>query len=289
MRRLHWVRAADGTQLALHFHEPTMLGLGTPPVLLTNGIGTTENFWRHLLADLTKDHRVAHWDYRAHGSTGPSVSGDYSLPTQARDLEKVTEDVLARTSGGPPIHIAFSMGVAVLFELYRKRPDLVRSMVLIGGSPDAPGSGRIPAPVMKGLRSGVARLTPFVPTLQPLIGAALTSRPVYAAGRALGVLQPRAPKDDIAFMMQGMARMNLQAWAQTLSGLLAANGSDVLPTVQVPVLIIAAAKDVLMPLAQMRRLRDALPRARYVEVADAGHAGMLEAGDEMAAEIRRFL
>ncbi len=47
-------------------------------MLLTNGIGTTENFWRHLVAELRRDHRTVHWDYRGHGASERSASGDYS-------------------------------------------------------------------------------------------------------------------------------------------------------------------------------------------------------------------
>lgn len=286
MRALHWVTAADGSRLACHFHEATQKKATAPAVVLTNGIGTTENFWRHLLAELTKDHTVAHWDYRAHGSSPAGKSGDYGLQTQARDLEKVTEDVMARTGSTAPVHVAFSMGVAVVIELYRTRPDLVSKLVLIGGAPDAPGV--LPDAVLRAVRQGLRKVTPAVPALQPVAARVLRSKLLYRAGRALGVLQPRAPRDDIEHMMDAMARMNLQAWVQTLDGLLGAHGSDVLPRVTVPVLIIAAQKDVLMPLKQLQRMRDALPHARFVEVAEAGHAGMLEAGDEMARAIRHF-
>lgn len=289
VRRLLWVHANDGTRLACHFHEPREPKEGAPPLVMTNGIGTTENFWRPLLTELTKDHRVAHWDYRAHGSSAAAGKDGYALATQAADLARVTEAVMERSSGRVPVHVAFSMGVAVVFELYRTRPDLVRSLVLIGGAPDAPMTGVLPDRLLAAVRLGVRRITPIVPTLQPALARALNARGLYALGRALGVLRPRAPRGDIDAMMQAMARMDLHAWALTLQGLLGARGSNVLPSVKVPALIIAALDDVLMPIAQMRRLRDALPKAKYVEVADAGHAGLLEAGDEIARAVRYFL
>ncbi|MFY0577428.1 alpha/beta fold hydrolase [Cystobacter fuscus] len=67
-----FITAPDGTRVAYHTHaaaqgEPASDFLSRPVVLLTNGIGTTENFWRHLVMDLERDHRVVHWDYRGHG------------------------------------------------------------------------------------------------------------------------------------------------------------------------------------------------------------------------------
>jgi pimeloyl-ACP methyl ester carboxylesterase len=291
-RTLHRVTAFDGTQIAWHSHEPEAVAAGAPAIVLTNGIGTTENFWRHLLHELTRDHRVGHWDYRAHGSSELSVSGDYSLQTQAADLARVTADVMQKTGSPAPIHIAFSMGVAVLLELYRTNPELVRTMVLIGGSPDAPGVG-LPFFKLPGtgwaVRKALAAVTPLAPVFRPALRAATKTRLLYGAGRALGVLQPLAPRDDIELFLTAIAQMDLGAYLRTLSGLMDAHGSDVLPHVRVPVLIIAAQKDTLMPLSQMKALRDALPSAKYVEIPDAGHAGMLEAGEKMASEIRAFL
>ena len=291
-RTFQSVVAPDGTRVAWHSHEPAVHNPLLPPIVLTNGIGTTENFWRHLLTELTRDHRVAHWDYRAHGSSQRSASGDYSLQTQAADLARVTTDVMARNHVPAPVQIAFSMGVAVLFELYRTRPELVGAMVLIGGSPDAPGTGtpflRLPG-MPWALRHAVAALTPIAPAFRPALRAAVRTRLLYGAGRALGVLQPLAPRDEVEVFLAALARMDLEAYLRTLQGLLQAHGSDVLPRVNVPVLILAAQKDLLMPLSQMRAMAAALPSATYVEVADAGHAGMLEAGEEMARQIRAFL
>ncbi|MDP1822572.1 MAG: alpha/beta hydrolase [Archangium sp.] len=280
------VEAADGTPITFHTHGTS----GGPVVLLTNGIGTTENFWRHLVDDLSIDHTVVHWDYRGHGNTPRSASGDYSLATQADDLARVTRRV--RESGRPPVHIAFSMGVAVLLELYRKEPGLVRAMALLAGAPDAPGTGtalfRVPGS-LAAARAMAALATPVVPFFAPVVKAFLRSRLPYPFARMMGVLQPHAPRQDIDEFLQGVASMDPLAYWRTLRGLLAARGSDVLPTVSVPVLIVAAAQDLLMPLSQVEKMRRGLPHASYVLIDEAGHAGLVEKGPEMARAVRDLL
>jgi len=281
------VQAADGTPIAFHTH-----GEATgPTVLLTNGIGTTENFWRFLIADLVHDHTVVHWDYRGHGSTPLAFSGDYSMRTHADDLARVTRQVMER-GGPPPVHVGFSMGVAVLLELYRTHPELVRALVLIAGAPDAPGTGtwlfKLPGS-LAAARGLAALATPVVPLLAPALRAFMRSSLPYPAARLAGIIQPHAPKHDIDQFLEGMSRMDPMAYWRTLRALLAAKGSDVLPTINVPVLIIAAAQDALMPLAQVQAMRRGLPQAGYVLIQQAGHAGLLEKGPEMASAVRGLL
>jgi pimeloyl-ACP methyl ester carboxylesterase len=290
------VPGGDGTPLAFHTHlgglapdltEKALEGRRT--LLLSNGIGTTENFWRFLVEDFQKDYRVVHWDYRGHGGSAVSVSGDYAFKTQADDLARVTKAVGAEPA---PVQVAFSMGVAVLLEMYRTHPELASAMVLIAGAPDAPGHGTLPfriPGVVSAMRTSMAAIGPLVPKIAGVAHAVMRSPLVYPVGRASGVLRKRAPKRDIDLFMRGLVQMDPVAYFETLRGLMEARASDVLPLVKVPVLIIAAANDTMMPRSQVERMRAALPQARYVEIADAGHAGLVEAGPEIAAATREFL
>lgn len=280
------VRAADGTRIAFHSHG----GRKGPVLVLTNGIGTTENFWRFLVADFGRDHRVVHWDYRGHGASETSASGDYRLQTQADDLARVTREVME--DGAPPVHIGFSMGVAVVLELYRRHPELVRALALIAGAPDAPGTGTMLMERFGGMRTAraAARLiAPAVPLLGPGVRALLRSRALDPLARRLKVIEPHAPEEDVRQFLDGVAQMDPVAYWATLRGLLEANGSDVLPSIRVPVAIVAAANDVLMPRSQVERMRAALPQARYTLIERAGHAGLIEQGPQMAGAVRALL
>lgn len=280
------VQAADGTRIAFHSHG----GRKGPVLVLTNGIGTTENFWRFLVADLGRDHRVVHWDYRGHGASETAASGDYTLQTQADDLARVTRAVME--DGAPPVHIGFSMGVSVVLELYRQHPELVRALGLIAGAPDAPGTGTVWMERLGGMRTAraAARLVaPAVPLLGPGIRALLRSRALDPLARRLKVIERHAPEEDVRQFLDGVAQMDPVAYWATLRGLLEASGSDVLPTLRVPVAIVAAANDVLMPRSQVEKMRAALPQARYTLIEHAGHAGLIEQGPKMAGAVRALL
>ncbi|MCE9670194.1 alpha/beta hydrolase [Myxococcus stipitatus] len=299
-RTTRFVVAPDGTRVAWHTHtgdlrEESAEGVlrPRPTVLLTNGIGTSENFWRHIVASLEQDHRVVHWNYRGHGGSETSRSGHYGIPVHVDDLERVTEEVMARGDGRPPHHIAFSMGVRVLLELYRRRPDLVPAMTLIAGTPGAPGSGA-GAPLsgralLSTVRNVFRAVTPALPVAAPVARAVMASRFAYPMARAVGALRARAPRPDIDEFLYALRTMSPQAYWYTLRGLAEGHAWDVLPRLDVPILIIAARDDILVPLREMVRMRDALPQARWLQVDDAGHAGLLEAGTEIADAVRAFL
>jgi pimeloyl-ACP methyl ester carboxylesterase len=292
-----FITSSDGTRIAYHTHAVAPEEDGAdissrPPVLLTNGIGTTENFWRYLVLDLERDHRLVHWDYRGHGRSEVPAGEDYGLHVQVDDLERVTERMMAEGDGRPPHHVAFSMGVRVVLELYRRRPELVSAVSLVAGSPSIPDP-RLGAMPLPGGRAAMARafagLTPLVPRLAPAVHAFLTSRWSYPFGRATGLLRARAPREDLHQFFEALRIMDPRTFWLTMRGLLEGPDSwDVLSTLQVPTQIIAARNDLLVPLRELLRMREALPGADWLLVEDAGHAGLLEAGEEIALSVRSF-
>lgn len=290
----HVLMARDGTRIAYHTHlgaQPSESALGSrPTVLLTNGVGTPENFWRFLVADLVEEHRIIHWSYRGHATSGLAATGDYGLAAHVDDLARVTRAVMARGDGRPPHQVAFSMGVRVVLELYRRHPELVPSLTLIAGSARAPGILLLRVPgSASAMRWAMDVGTPLVPVLAPFLRVLLGSRLAVPAGRALGLLRARAPRGDIEAFLEAVSRMDAAAYWKSLRGLLDGDSSDVLPTIRVPTQVVAAANDTLVPLEEVARLHAGIPGARWLRVEDAGHAGLVEAGAEMAAGVRFFL
>lgn len=299
-RRLtRFVTAPDGTRVAYHTHcgnlpeESVEREMASrPSVLLTNGIGTSENFWRHIVANLEQDHRVVHWNYRGHGHSDESRSGDYSVQTQVEDLERITEELMRRGDGRPPHHIAFSMGVRIVLELYRRRPDLIPAMTLIAGAPGAAGAwrqGRLARLGFSAMKQAIDAATPLIPLAAPMVRAFLASPFAYPAGRLTGTLRARAPRVDLDEFFASLRRMSPEAYWKTLQGLMEGHAWDVFAKVQVPTQIIAATHDLIVPLSDMEQMRRVLPQARWLRVEDAGHAGLVEAGSEIADAVRSYL
>jgi pimeloyl-ACP methyl ester carboxylesterase len=289
------VLAQDGTSIRWHTHTvgDARQRAGEAPVILTTGLGTTANFWNPLIAGLVGAHDVVRWDYRGHKPSEVARSGDYAMATQADDLRRVTEAACeAAASGTAPVHVAFSMGVTVLLELYRSRPDLVRAMILIAGGADHPHASspvlRVPG-TRAAIRASLRAAALWVPRFAPVARRVLTSRVPFALGRAVGALAPEAPREELEHFFEAMSTMDLVAYWGTLRALFEAHGADVLPTVRVPVLIISPENDILAPKRDLERLRDGIPGARWEYVPGTGHAILLEAGDTVVRHVRDFL
>ncbi len=293
---LRFVSAEDGTRLAWYTHvgQSSEAALRAKrSIVLTNGLSTTDNFWGPIVAGLAGDYRLHHWNYRAHGKSERARSRDYAIRTHVADLVRVTETVRDHgTSENPPVHIAFSMGVHVLLELYRARPDLVGAMVLVAGGPDHPHSSNplfdIPG-VRRALRGALRIASPIVPHVSPIVRRLGSARALYPLARTLGAIGENAPREELEHFFRSVGAMDLEGFWGSMSSLLDAHASDVLAQVKVPVLIIAPERDVLAAQKDLWALKKGIATAEWMSVPKTTHAIMLEAGDIVALRIGEFL
>jgi pimeloyl-ACP methyl ester carboxylesterase len=295
---LRFVSAADGTRIAWRTHvghggagEEALRGKRA--IVLTNGLSTTDNFWSSIVAALAGENRVVHWSYRGHGESESARSKDYAIRTHATDLERVCEAVKAYgMSERPPTHVAFSMGVTVLLELYRARPELVGAMVLVAGGADSPhASSRLfRVPGMRGaVKRALKMASPLAVRASPIARRVGAAKALYPMARAVGAIGKDAPREEVEHFFRTVGAMDLEAYWESMRSLMEAHASDVLAQVKVPVLIVAPESDVLAARADLEALRAGIPGAEWVAVPGTTHAMLLEAGDVVAEKVREFV
>jgi pimeloyl-ACP methyl ester carboxylesterase len=280
----HSTAACDGTAIVWRVHGT---GEGTPAIL-TNGLSTTDEFWRDVVQALAPGHHVVHWAYRGHGDSGRAASGDYSIATHADDLVRVTQDAVSQ----PAVHVAFSMGVTVVLEAYRRRPELVRALVLIAGGADGPYDSALstrPPFTRAALKAAVRVGGSIAVPLAPVIRRATSSPALVPLARAVGALGKHAPRDVMERFFQGVGEMDMRAYWGTLASLVDAHASDMLQTVKVPTLVIAPERDVMALRADLVALHAGIPRAEWELFEGTSHALLVEQGPRVAARIERFV
>ena len=195
------------------------------------------------------------------------MPADFTLPDYADRLAALID---ALDLG--PAHVAgLSWGGTVALELYRRRPELVATLVL--ADTYAGWKGSLPAAEVQARVAGLERMLAvdhhFDPTLPGL----------FAAGPPAGVVP----------LMEAMAAdVRPESMRTALHVMAETDQRELLPRVAVPTLLIWGELDARSPLGVARQFQAAIPHAELVVIAGAGHVSNLERPDEFNAAVRRF-
>lgn len=160
----------DGGALAVHDWP----GRGEDAVVAVHGI-TANHAAFHALADALPDLRLIAPDLRGRGASR-ALPGAYTLDQHADDVVAVVE----AASSAPVTLVGHSMGAFVAVLAAARRPDLIRSLVLVdGGLPFPPGSGSEEERVQATLGPALARLDMTFPD-RPAYHDFWRSHPAFA-------------------------------------------------------------------------------------------------------------
>lgn len=254
-------------------------------VVLLHGFGSQTRTWRHLGEALAS----------ADVPLGPALAFD-------RPAFGLTERPAARSWGrdrnpyGPEAQVAYTVGLMDAYGLDRavlvghsaggtlalqvaiEHPSRVAGLVLV--SPAVFEGGGAPAwtrPLLS---------TPQLNRIGPLLMRQLGGEPGDAFLRS-AYHDPTAldPEDEAAYRRA----LGVHDWDRALWELVkASRASDLAPflgSVQVPSLVLTGAQDAIVPAEQSRRVADALPNGRYVEIQACGHVAHEECRDEAITAI----
>jgi pimeloyl-ACP methyl ester carboxylesterase len=273
--------AEDGTRIAYG-----VAGNG-PALVLTNGLTTTTNFWARLWPIWKERFTVITWDYPGHGASEPSQSAEgASIEAQARTLARVMD-----AAGSPQAaQVGFSIGCQVVLELYRQAPERCSAIAaLLGTSEHAISSTGL------WLRASVvARL--FEQSPKALFGPGFHALGLFAntriglsLGRKLRLVGTASAHD-----MRGVTKHFLQLDAATMRSLAlsaeAHSAFDVLPTIDVPFLIVAGDKDPFAPVERVGlAMHRAAPRSQLLRLPEGTHTAMLDHVQEIADAVEGLL
>lgn len=270
--------------------EPVRAEARAPTFVFLHGWAMTPAVWAPIIAHLPGRRCIA-----------PALPGHAgALPAGGGEIAGWAAPLIPTL---PPatVLVGWSLGALLALELARRAPQLVRRLVLIGGSarfvadddglPDGwPGLAPETVAAFRASFSGDPRATlkrflalqclgePDRRGTQALLGAALTP---------LAGMPP--DNDPAAGRPDGAADPVLTAaLADGLALLSTADLRPALPAIAQPSLLIHGAHDALMPIAAAHRLAQALPGARLETLADSGHALPLTRSADCARLIAEF-
>lgn len=280
------LRRDDGASLRLFSYGPR--DAPGPAILILDGIGCAGWAFERSLPTLSENRRVVLMHYRGHGqSPDPPRPWQLSIPVLADDAAAALEHLGIQSA----VVVGFSMGFPVALELYRRHRHLVAGLVSLAGP-----SGRV-LTSFQGTQA-FGRLLPLV-RATTRIAHDLTNRvwrkvlpsPLSReiSLRSGQVNADRIEAADLELYMRGIAAMNPELFLMLLDEAHRHSAADVLPTIAVPTLVVAGARDNFVPLATMRALAFSIPRVQWKVYADATHALPAEYPLEIAREILEFV
>lgn len=276
----------DGTRLALTTWGPTH----APIVVLVHGLGLSTDSWGQVPDLLAEGHRVIAYDLRGHGQSGDARSGDYSMESQAKDLDAVLEEVVP--DGSAAVVVGNSLGGGVIVaRAHHCGNDRVAGAVFAGSG----GSGvtfpgfparNLPAPAQAALRlcwwkilKAGALIAKRIRALEPLTDH-LVRRMAFA---------PKDPQEAVARVRENFLGSRPQALTRTTLASVSHDGTRMAPDLDVPTLVLHGSADPEVPDDELRELLEALPDAELVDLPREGHMLALTRPEVVAEQVARWV
>ncbi len=239
-------------------------------LLLVEGLGQSMWAWREQVPVFARRFRTIAFDTRGTGRS-PVPDEPYGIPDLA-------EDAAGILAGRPAHVVALSMGGYVALTLALARPELVRSLVLVGTG--AGGPERVPRP--DHVRDAFAAAQGL-----PLEEYGRVTMPyTVAAG------WPERNPERFEEILR--ARLAYPTPYETIDVHMAAcyryydAGLEV-ERVRAPALVVHGEEDLIVPVENGRTLGRRLPDARYVELPGRGHNIPLEDPETFNRLVLEFL
>jgi len=274
--------APDGTELAYWVR-----GHG-PPMVLTNGLTTTTSFWSYLQPRWERSQRVLSWDLPGHGASSPARS------ERSAQLTEQPEHVLRLMEAAGmerAVQVGWSTGCQVVLELYRRHPERCTALVLLLGAPGhvlATAALPLPGALIDRLIRHAPR--PVFTGFARALAWVANAPGGQLAPRALGLIGARTTYRDAARITEHLRRIDPPTVQRMTASVQAHSAWDVLPTIRVPVLIVAGDRDPFAPAERVGvPMHARCPKAELLRLPEGTHTALFDHAAVIGDAVEAFL
>lgn len=258
----------DGTSL---YYEDTGPGSTGETIAFSHGLLWGTELFAPQIAALRGHYRCVAWDHRGQGRS----AADHR---ETIDMELVWQDAvrLLEALGTGPVHFCgLSMGGFVAMRMAARRPDLVRSLILLETSSE-------PEPI-----ENVARYRLLIRVTR-LLGPRVIKHKVAPIMFGRTILADRSRRAELARFVDLMSRRR-DIWRAVNGVVDRAGVHHELPRITAPTLVAVGDEDVATPRPKAERIVGAIAGARLVTIPRAGHSSTVEEPQLVTAAIEQFL
>lgn len=244
-------------------------GTGPPLVLLHGGLSDHRE-WRRQIDALSDTYTVVAWDTPGCGASDDPPN-TYRMPDYAARLA----DLIDGLGLGRPHVLGLSWGSTLALALYQLRPELPRTLILTAAYAGWAGS-LTPEEVADRLRSSLHDLDAGSPE-------------DFVRGWVPSLFTPDADPAVVDGYVEVMAGFHDGGVRQMLHAMAEADLRPVLPTIDVPTLLLYGAEDARSPMSVAEAMHLEIPGSELVVLPDVGHMSNLETPDRFNEVVRGFL
>ena len=256
----------NGTKL--YFEE---MGSGSETFVFSHSFALSGYHFIHQMKYLQNRYRCLAFDHRGLGQSEVTENG-YELDNLLADAVGFVE----ATRSAPCHFVGLSMGGFIGMMMAIRRPDLLKSLILMDTAADGMDYPKIILKVMSGVISllGWKRLSGLV--LRGMFGKKFISDPDR--------------KDDVAQMKNIIKANNTRSTIKIAESIFSWKGVyEELHTISVPTLMIVGEKDRGTPVKMAERIVDQIPNSRLVVIPNAAHLSPFEEPGAVNTAIQEFL
>jgi 3-oxoadipate enol-lactonase len=258
----------NGTTL---YYEDTGTGSTGETIAFSHGLLWSTALFAPQIAALRDRYRCLAWDHRGQGKS----AADYR---HCIGMELVWQDAVALLDalGGGPVHlVGLSMGGFVAMRVAARRPELVKSLILLETSAD-------PEPLENIGRYRV--LTAVTRAFGPRIVAGRVA-PIMLGN---AILTDPTRKADVKRFSAHMTQRR-DTWRAVNGVIDRAGVYDELGRIRAPTTVIVGDQDVATPLPKAQRIAAGIAGAKLVQIPRAGHSSPVEEPAAVTAAIEAAL
>jgi pimeloyl-ACP methyl ester carboxylesterase len=276
-----YVTSFDGTRIYY-----SSIGKGFP-IVCSDGIACDGFVWKYIVQQFSPHCRIIRYNYRGHGkSDKPADYRNLTVENCADDCAAVMEDAGIKSA----VHLGHSMGVQVIFEIFRRHPDKVRGLVPMCGSyghplrtfHDSDLFDRVFPMVFDFITSRPSEVSMVLKKLLPttfaftIAGFTDINRHLVKQPDFMPYLEHVAVLDPVIFLT--MLRFAKDHTAR-----------DVLPTINVPTLVYGAEHDTFTPVWLSRDMNRLIPGSEFQFLPLGTHCGPIEHADLVGLRLDQFM
>jgi pimeloyl-ACP methyl ester carboxylesterase len=240
------------------------------PLLLVHGFPLDHSMWEGQIDALADQYRVIAPDLRGFGQSCVTP-GTVTMQEYADDLAALLK---AMHINEPVIFCGLSMGGYIGWQFVARHADKLAALIVADSRAVADNekaaAGRLETAAKVEKEGTQVVADAMLPKLFPAREIERNAPFVQATKEVMLA----APRSGVAAALRGMAQRP--------------DFAKELPKIKVPTLILCGAEDAIAPPAEMEQIAAAIPGARYVSIAGAGHMAPLEKPTEVNKAIRDF-